>query len=183
MYIKKNRTHLISCILQSLKSLLFKVCTNEILLMSIWKCKIWEKYWRLRVSLHIACWINHLTLNWAFSFCLFLCLFFSEIENMTITDEFLLLRPLTKNEECSLSSFPTSLGKTPRIYSYIKRISKLFLETFLAEYYLSDSIQRLNAKILSWDRILFKKEKIINYFGLTKACKWKHTVSRRASAC
>ena len=107
---------------------------------------------------------------------------FSEIENMTITDEFLLLRPLAKNEECSLSSFPTSLGKTPRIYSYVKRISKLFLETFLAEYYLSDSIQRLNAKILSWDRILFKKEKIINYFGLTKACKWKHTVSRRASA-
>lgn len=78
---------------------------------------------------------------------------------MTIIDEFPLLRPLAKNEECFLSSFPTSLGKIPRIYSYIKRISKLFLETFLAEYYLSDSIQRLNARILGWDRILFKKKK------------------------
>lgn len=69
-----------------------------------------------------------------------------------------------------------SLGKVPGIYSYIKRIPKLFLETFLAEYYLSDSIQRLNAKILSWGRILFKKKKkerkkVINYFGLTKASK------------
>ena len=75
---------------------------------------------------------------------------------MTIIDEFPLLRPSAKNEEWSLS-FPMSLGKIPRIYSYIKRISKLFLETFLAEYYLSDSIQRLKAKILSWDRILLKK--------------------------
>lgn len=78
---------------------------------------------------------------------------------MAIIDEFPLLRPLAKNEEWPLSSFPMSLGKIPRIYSYIKRISELFLETFLAEYYLSDSIQRLNAKILGWDRILLKKKK------------------------
>lgn len=82
---------------------------------------------------------------------------------MAIIDEFPLLRPLAKNEEWPLSSFPTSLGKIPRIYSYIKRISELFLETFLAEYYLSDSIQRLNAKILGWDRILLKKKKKRNH--------------------
>lgn len=78
---------------------------------------------------------------------------------MNIIDEFPLRRPLAKSEECFLLSFPASLGKIPRIYSYIKRISKLFLETFLAEYYLSDSTQRLNARILGWDRILFEKKK------------------------
>lgn len=115
--------------------LCLKGLSSKKTLLSTWPCKICLRHWQLRSS-RLASWINHLILNWAVSNILsFSLAIFSWIENMTIIDEFPLLRPLAKNEECFLSSFPTSLGKIPRIYSYVKRISKLFLETFLAEYY------------------------------------------------
>lgn len=43
----------------------------------------------------------------------------------------------------------------------LKEFQALFLEMFLAEYYLSDSAQRLSAKIPGWDRytIFFKNHK------------------------
>lgn len=49
----------------------------------------------------------------------------------------------------------------------LKEFQALFLETFLAEYYLSDSAQRLNAKIPGWDRYMIFFFLIINYFCLT----------------